>query len=371
MVLGNPPYVNVKRGIDSKHKLIYQRIYKTAVKQFDLFTLFIEQGLKLSNNILTLIIPKPFINNENYEVARELLLKNGLINVVIGSKIFENADVENSIIISSKSPFFTVSEVLNDKSIIHKHITPLSLCESLPFKMINTEISPKTINIFKKIQNTPNKLMNCVDITRGIEGGKSDNCITFIQNEHKLLRGNDVERYRISFNNLYCNFDKNNTSKFKPISIYRGEKILIRRVSDKLIATFDNENFLTLNTIYCCKSISENYNLKFICGLINSRVIQFWFTNMFVLTDKLFPYIRKSQLDLVPIPKLNSKEQSQIIEIVDQILIAKKVTHNEEISILEAQIDSLVYKLYDLTYDEVKVINPDIQLSEAEYDALK
>ena len=40
-------------------------------------------------------------------------------------------------------------------------------------------------------------------------------------------------------------------------------------------------------------------------------------------------------------------------------------------TILEQQIDNLVYKLYELTYQEVKIIDPDFALTEQEYDAIK
>jgi type II restriction/modification system DNA methylase subunit YeeA len=47
---------------------------------------------------------------------------------------------------------------------------------------------------------------------------------------------------------------------------------------------------------------------------------------------------------------------NQIVQIVDQILSAKKQNPEADTSKLEREIDRLVYKLYDLTADEIKII---------------
>src|SRR5699024_7394107 len=114
-------------------------------------------------------------------------------------------------------------------------------------------------------------------------------------NEYKLLRGEDMSRYSIDFSALYCKFDKNNSLKFKDVDLYFTPKLLIRRVGNELMATFDDNNYVVLNAIYCGLTSNRDYALKYIVALLNSKLTGYWFKNMFVLTDKLFPYIRKSQ----------------------------------------------------------------------------
>jgi len=62
-------------------------------------------------------------------------------------------------------------------------------------------------------------------------------------------------------------------------------------------------------------------------------------------------------------------EQSSIGDRVDKILSLK--TESKDTTAIEQEIDNLVYKLYELTYKEVKVIDPAFGLSEAEYEAIK
>jgi adenine-specific DNA-methyltransferase len=118
---------------------------------------------------------------------------------------------------------------------------------------------------------------------------------------------------------------------------------------------YDSEGFLCLNTIYCCNRVSNEISLKFICSIINSKLISFWFKKLFILTDKLFPYIRVSQLNFIPIPHPLKHDIRSFEFLVDCLLhlhdkqSAQLFSHiaNERIaSHIEAVLDMMVYELY-------------------------
>ena len=67
---------------------------------------------------------------------------------------------------------------------------------------------------------------------------------------------------------------------------------------------------------------------------------------------------------------VKSRADQPFIEKVDAILTSKKSDPKADTSALENQIDQMVYKLYKLTYDEVKVIDPEFSLSPEEYEAV-
>ena len=73
----------------------------------------------------------------------------------------------------------------------------------------------------------------------------------------------------------------------------------------------------------------------------------------------------------IPIPKANQKQSKLVTSIVDKILTAKKGDRHADTSGLEKECDLLVYKLYQLTYDEVKIIDPEFELTDSEYTAIK
>jgi hypothetical protein len=362
IVIGNPPYVNVKNGINPIDKRQYMKIYKTAVGQFDLFTLFIEKSIKLGKHI-SFIVPKPLINNENYEVIRLMLLSSGLKNIITGSGIFENAGVESCIFLISRSKDIEVSFIVSkirDNEIINQHRVNIDFCRKSPFAMICTEVSNKMQSIFEKMNQDTVAMRDILSIARGIETGKSDESIVRTKNNYKLLRGEDIAKYTCSFANLFCIYDNNNIAKFKPLNIYFSDKILIRRVSNEVIVTFDTNKYLVLNSVYCCLSKDKLFDLKYLTGILNSNLINFWFKNLFVLTDKLFPYLRKSQLEYIPIKNISSAQQQSIIKLVNQILSAKSKKPDADTSVLETKIDQLVYNLYGLTADEIKIVEGQI-----------
>ena len=82
------------------------------------------------------------------------------------------------------------------------------------------------------------------------------------------------------------------------------------------------------------------------------------------------PYkIRLGKLKNYPIPKNVPKaKENQITELVDQILSVKAEDPAADTQALEDQIDVLVYQLYGLTYEEVRIVDPDFEMSEVEYD---
>ena len=203
--------------------------------------------------------------------------------------------------------------------------------------------------------NRFNKLDEILIIKRGIEAGKKDDSIVEYPTKYKLLRGQDLERYNICFDNKYCEFDVHDTSKFKDISLYNEGKIILRRVTNFIQATYDNAHYVVLNTIYCAKlKAGISGNLKFFTAILNSKVISFWFFKTFCNTDKLFPYIRVSQLEQIPIPNTSLEIQKEVASLVDDV-IAKK-TKGVESSDIERQIDNIIYQLYNLTDDEIKLI---------------
>jgi type II restriction/modification system DNA methylase subunit YeeA len=65
---------------------------------------------------------------------------------------------------------------------------------------------------------------------------------------------------------------------------------------------------------------------------------------------------KKYKIELLPIKVPSPKQEKIFEEKVDQILLAKKENPKADTSALEAEIDKLVYQLYDLTEEEIKIV---------------
>lgn len=352
LVIGNPPYVNTKRGIAKELKSSYENYYSLAKGQYDLFTLFIENAIQISKTVC-FIVPKPLINNENYKDARKMLLNNGLSKIVVGSNVFENAAVESCIFLSNReSPNdnLDIFEYFNNQ-FSYKSSANRGYYLQSPSCIISTEKSLMDISILQKIETNSFSLGEILKITRGIEGGKSDESISTQITDYKLIRGEDLDKYNLNFQNIYVDFDIDNQTKFKHESLYFQNKILIRRVGNDLKATYDNDNYVVLNTIYCAYLKVNNFTLTYCLAILNSKLINYWFQKTYSNTDKLFPYIRTNQIEAIPISQISLSEQQPFMRLVEYILWLKTQTFEGVrdrfmATYFEEVIDGMVYELY-------------------------
>jgi restriction endonuclease S subunit len=190
------------------------------------------------------------------------------------------------------------------------------------------------------------------------------------QTDYSLIFGEDVYRYSIKRVKRWIKFSEKEPAFFKEKSLYlQPKKIVVRRVADEIIAAIDEKKHVTLNTLYCFEMNGDDTFIEYLCALLNSKLLNFWFRNRFVLTEKLFPYIRISQLEQVPIYLASKPEQEPIVRLVERMLAlnkqliemgeaktAERARLEGEIARTDAQIDDAVYALYGISDDEKKII---------------
>ena len=144
--------------------------------------------------------------------------------------------------------------------------------------------------------------------------------------------------------------------------LFENPKILIRQTANKIMAAYDEDKW------YCLKSglivqLPENSDLHYLylLALLNSKLLDFLYHDLVNEDNRIFPEVKPIQLFKLPIYKATDEEQLNIVSMVQNIIELKAI--NSDTTKLESDIDNLVYKLYDLTYEEVKVIDPEFGLS--------
>ncbi|ELR5355721.1 class I SAM-dependent DNA methyltransferase [Campylobacter coli] len=109
-------------------------------------------------------------------------------------------------------------------------------------------------------------------------------------------------------------------------------------------------------TFYVIKT--QRINVKYLTAILNSKLIAFWLKHKGKMQGNNYQ-IDKEPLLNIPIVTINSKNQKiadELINLVDEILKAKEQDKNANTQELENKINSLVYKLYNLTEEEIKII---------------
>jgi len=168
------------------------------------------------------------------------------------------------------------------------------------------------------------------------------------------------------------------TSSFGPFGLHRareekffiGPSIFSIRKTDMPRFSYVNfpcyvsQTYFIINTSRC--------NLKYLSGLLNSKLVNFWLHGQGKLQGDMLQ-IDKEPLLNIPIYVGDKSQQKQIIILVDKMLELnkelQKVTENSdkwnsvkaEIEKTDKKIDQEVYKLYDLTEDEIKIVEKSIK----------
>lgn len=166
------------------------------------------------------------------------------------------------------------------------------------------------------------------------------------------------------------------TSDNKPYGLHRardprffsGSKIICQRKCAEfpIFSYSDGECYLT-QTFNIIKT--NRVNLRYLTGLLNSKLIAFWLRNRGKMQGLNYQ-LDKEPLQQIPIAVPEIEVQTRIGHLVDEIIERKSANANASIQDVENQIDIIVYHLYDLTYDDVLIVDPQTPISHEEYKSL-
>ena len=161
--------------------------------------------------------------------------------------------------------------------------------------------------------------------------------------------------------------NENKLSKIKKVNpeIKLSERIVLQGI------TGVNENvrlkMMIVKNAYCANSlnyltIGKEINKKYLLAIFNSNLLNFIFSKFSTNSN-----VNGYEIDNLPICLDNSFEKP-LITLVDKIL--SKRSQNQDTTALEREIDVMVYKLYELTYDEVLVVDKDFWMEREEYEKI-
>ncbi|MEI0526484.1 TaqI-like C-terminal specificity domain-containing protein [Brachyspira murdochii] len=386
VVIGNPPWGAL---FDESNKGYIKNNYKHSDIEIESYILFIEKGIRnLSNNgYLGLIIPSNLFTNIRYFSIRKFILENCKINTLIdlGSGIFKSVAADSGIIISNKN--------IDSNNVINAFVGNIQGLENINYNIykqsdfinnnnyiFNIYIRDIDKKLAEKIKNGKVELKNFVSFARGIEFGYSSKYVTN-NKENDLYKPvvavRCMQRYSIHFEDKFIEFNEKDKSNFKSKDIYEKEKILLRRIGNKLIASIDFDKYYNLCDIYnLLLKDGINLDLKYLLSIINSKLMSYYLDIEFKSAKKLFPKIPIANLEKLPIKNLNLDDKQdkemhdKMVALVDSIITLNKKLSSEknpnavtmisrQINAVDKQIDSLVYKLYNLSNEEIKIIEGD------------
>ena len=370
VVIGNPPYVVL--GSDYEALDYFKSKYSVAHGgKVNLYKLFIEKAINLlkEKGWFGFICPSNYLSSaDSFELRKMIIDKTALYEIIEYTekdRVFQGVTQALTTIVFQKlsAPFQSFSLVTSkhgknigsQKDFLKNDSLEFIFCNDLINKMRSLKIR------FSDIADGYQGEIN-VSIHKELFSNSPK------INSLPLLRGNLIGPYQL--------LDK--TREFCPISAdkrehYKIERIAFQEVSNqqqhrRVRAVPIDQNILCGHTTNYCFAKDKRYNLLYLAGLLNSKLINYYFS-YFNNTN----HVPIGEIMNIPSPPINFSNPSekarhdQIISLVDRMIALNKnlpsaktpddrVRLERELKATDDEIDRLVYQLYGLTDEEIAIV---------------
>ncbi|MBO5633132.1 MAG: Eco57I restriction-modification methylase domain-containing protein, partial [Aeriscardovia sp.] len=375
IVIGNPPYIDSETMMKSMPEVreLYKMIFGTAKGNWDIYVIFFEHGMKLLNDsgTLSFITPNKWISIGYGKTLRDIFFEE-IFSLCDCQKIkvFEAGNEPVISIFSKKKPKdINISRFENNynchiiQTISKQRIGKdnLGMCISKNFPILaNIMKQDKTVGDYIKVEN-PFSTSEAYEL---IELLKDHNT----SQDFKLINTGTIDPYVSLWGIKTTSYLKGkyiyptvNRSAFKT----KFPKRERQASSPKIIITgmryfecyYDCDgSYIAGKSTIILLNPQKKELFKLLLGILNSKLIAFYIRGSYsTLGIGGGINFSRDMVEGLPIPIL-STESEKIILCVEKVLQAKRGNINSDISALESEIDRLVYQLYGLTDEEIRIV---------------
>ena len=349
-IIGNPPW---GAKLSSEQKKYFKKCYEIGKGGLNTFTLFIERALDFmqENSRLGFLIPEAYLKIKTHEQSRLQLLRNGKIKLLAtGGELFKNVYAPSLILIFEKTKSNTNNKVLIKENAFNgdgiERRMPQSLFDSTTEHIFNIHIADAvTREILKHVDSLGCKFLKDHGLfILGIVTGNNKKHLVkkpLTPNHSPIILGRDLRKYKIGFSDNYFVYDKETLQQVAPKEHYEvPEKLIYKFIGKDLVFAYDNKKRFILNNANAMVPKIPGLDIKYILGVLNSKLIQFYYSKMFFTVRVL-----RGNLERLPIFNANKDEQKEIIELVGMIEEAQNI---KEYETLTKRIDDEIFDLYKI-----------------------
>lgn len=385
IVIGNPPYVDSETMVKCDHEArdLYTSLYKTAVGNWDLFIVFIEQGISFLNDKgnLSLIVPNKLIAAKYSESIRSYMQTKNIkyIRDYSSVNVFKEASVYPIV--------FQVSNFLEDNSNVvltkMSNIEEPEIINSIPHSLFYDDvywdryfIEPKSLELIVKISQNK-KLGEINDLVLGAatvnEAYKLKEIVCELEDvyEHdfkKLINSGTIDPYTSLWGQKKTQYIK--SSYVKPVvknadlcellprryNQSDNKKLIIAGMSKRIEVFYDLGEYIAGKSTTIILD-NGKIDLVYLLGVLNSKIISYWYQIYFSSLSLAGGYLRISNNEIKKIPIVipDKESEEKIINLANKI---QKIKLNNLIdtSVIEKEIDEIIMDLYGLNEEEKEII---------------
>ncbi|GAA8928470.1 class I SAM-dependent DNA methyltransferase [Helicobacter pylori] len=371
-IIGNPPYMQVKKGLYSS--IFYPFSEGKDIGKQNTYKVFIELGFNLTKQkgLISLITQSSIMCDCSAQFTRELLLKYCQIHYFVEfnkkQKLFSNV-IQGICILEflkdrpNKEHAFKIAinnTQIQMNQIQYEQIKQVEILKFFPLYEIPL-IKSGEMEIVRKIKTDKISLRDLLE--KSLQGNINTIHLKDIQDQKetngRIYKGANCHRYFLDTQYLFAKdnqitqqiFEKNYYQNIIVTQNITGTSDAYR-IHANLIEVKNQEMLFldTCNLSYC----KEREHAKFLVGLLNSRLLDWLFRK--TSTNN---HVNLYELETLPIPQITKSNQptaDKIIALVDKILALKEKDPKANTLESEKEIDALVYQLYHLTDEEIKII---------------
>jgi len=393
-IIGNPPYILLQDEFRDDYQLDYFRQnYKGASFKLDTYHLFIEKGINLclANGRLSLITPSNFLTNNHLDTLRRFILQSTQPEevVVVDGGVFAGVSVDNAVFVfrtgqSATKPFPMTRAVAEPSS-----LRPIGEAKVNPARVLAEQHALFTSGIINSASHLWDRLAakcqplgDFADVNFGKQlrdRKKFLHDVIEVTNRKAIPRthvacvtGKDIEPYLLTWSKLACLNDRVAQSGgcWDETKHEAKGKLLTRQIGRFPSFAFDDFGYHCLNTIFMV-TVHEPKQIdpKYLLGILNSKLLRALWTGRFYDQRQTFPKIKGTYLKELPIAfdSADKTRHDKLVLLVDKMLAltpklrgatseSEKAALQNAVSTTDAEIDRLVYELYGLTEEEIKIV---------------
>ena len=391
IVIANPPYIDsetMERTMPEMRR-IYRELYSTASGNWDMFIVFIEKGNRLlkNNGVQSYIVPNKLVAAKYADALRNFMAQQNIFII----RDYGSVPVFEAFVYPC---VFVLSKQVNDKPVKFETMLNLSNIDSshiVDRKIFNRDtlwdkyfIDTDKLNIILSVSS--HKCLSevvsqiCGSATVAEAYLVKEVLIDEYKNGNlKFINTGTIDKYTSLWGIRDTQYIKGryhtpsiSKTSLQHISDRRlaqsvSNKIIVAGMSKEIEAYYDEGEYLAGKSTTII--LDDSTKLKLIYAILNSKLLTFWLRINFnsLKMSGGFINVGVNELSQIPIADCESIKNN-IVDLIDLIIVSKKTSPQANTSDLENQIDSLVYKLYNLTYDEVLIVDPETPITREEYE---
>ena len=357
-VVGNPPWGS---DLSDAEREEYRHSYEVGERGLNSFTLFLERALELvkPGGQVGFLLPEALLNVRQHQTARRHLLRRSSISAIATcGELFERVFAPSAILVLRREEDAAKREAARVRVTRALGTPKESACVieqatfmRTPENIFSLHVDDPTRSLLGKIAENAAGLKGRSRFGLGLVTGDNERFLSpapLSERHEPVLTGREVERFRLRPPAHYIVFDPEALQQVCPREIFDApQKLVYRFIGKTLVFALDEEKRLTLNSANVLVPLLPGFRIKYLLALLNSTVLQFYYTMSFFTLKVL-----KGNLERMPLRYAPEPVQRSIEAKVD----ALNGLEGEAFAALVSEIDADIMAVYGITPEEERFL---------------